>query len=141
MFVFGVEGDLAWTDKYGHGNDNFTNFVTVTGQPLQQQPGNDLTHRWDMDWFGTGRLRAGITPVDRLLIFGTFGLAAASVDLKTVARIDVQTLTTSKDDTYYGWTAGAGAEYAITNNIRLKADWLYYDLGSRHIGRQAYFKT
>ena len=83
-----------------------------------------------MDWFATGRLRAGITPVDRLLIFGTFGFAAASVDLKTVANNETPTLTTSNEDTYYGWTAGAGAEYAITHNIRIKADWLYYDLGS-----------
>ena len=29
-----------------------------------------------------------------------------------------------------GWTLGAGVEYAITNNIILGAEYLYYDLGS-----------
>lgn len=130
IFVIGVEGDFAWTDNSGRGTDNWTNVVTVTGSDSPPPQPGELSHRWDMDWFGTARLRAGVTPVDRLLIFGTAGLAAASVDLKTVATVDVQSLNTSHDETYYGWTAGAGAEYAVTRNIRLKADWLYYDLGS-----------
>jgi outer membrane immunogenic protein len=29
-----------------------------------------------------------------------------------------------------GWTVGAGAEYAITNNITIKGEYLYYNLGS-----------
>ena len=32
-----------------------------------------------------------------------------------------------------GWTLGAGVEYAITNNITIKGEYLYYNLGSsRH---------
>jgi outer membrane immunogenic protein len=31
----------------------------------------------------------------------------------------------------FGWTLGAGVEYAITNNIILGAEYLYYNLGSR----------
>lgn len=131
MFVFGVEGDMAWTDNSGRGTDNWTNVVTITGQDLQLRQPGELAHRWNMDWFGTARIRAGVTPVDRLLIFGTVGLAAANVDLNTIASVGVQTLTTSNEETYYGWTAGAGGEFAITSHVRLKADWLYYDLGSQ----------
>ena len=29
-----------------------------------------------------------------------------------------------------GWTVGGGVEYAITNNITIKGEYLYYDLGS-----------
>lgn len=132
MIVFGVEGDLAWTDTSGHGRNGFTQVATVVtpGPVVTQVTPGVLSHRWDMNWFSTGRLRAGVTPADRLLIFGTLGLAAAGVDLKTRKEIDVVTLTTAKDSTYYGWTAGAGGEYALTPRIRLKADWLYYDLGS-----------
>jgi outer membrane immunogenic protein len=135
-FVFGVEGDLAWTDKSGYGRNGFTGFTTIVIPPpdgpivvTTESPGV-LSHRWDMNWFGTARLRAGVTPVDRLLIFGTFGLAAAGVDLRTSGEIDMITITTAKDHTYFGWAAGAGVEYAVTPRIRLKADWLYYDLGS-----------
>ena len=130
MFVFGAEGDFAWTNKSGRGADNFTDFVTFGNQTGSLEIPGELTHRWDMNWFGTGRFRAGVTPVDRLLIFGTAGLAAANVDLKTIARVGGEAPTTSKEDTHYGWTAGAGGEFAITPRIRLKADWLYYDLGS-----------
>ena len=35
----------------------------------------------------------------------------------------------SKNDTRFGWTAGAGVEYALTNNWSVKAEYLYYDLG------------
>ena len=131
-FVFGLEGDLAWTDKSGHGRNSYTQVATVVtpGPELTNLSPGVLSHRWDMNWFGTGRLRAGVTPADRLLIFGTFGFAAAGVNLKTSNEVDVLTLTTAKDNTYYGWTAGAGGEYALTPRIRLKADWLYYDLGS-----------
>ena len=32
--------------------------------------------------------------------------------------------------TRVGWTIGAGVEYAITNNITIKGEYLYYNLGS-----------
>ena len=31
-----------------------------------------------------------------------------------------------------GWTLGAGVEYAITNNITIKGEYLYFNLGSRN---------
>ena len=132
MFVFGVEGDLAWTNKSGRGADDFTDSVTLTfgNQTGSLEIPGELTHRWEMNWFGTGRFRAGVTPFDRFLVFGTAALAAAEVDLKTFAQVGDVTLTTAQEETYVGWTAGAGGEFAITPRIRLKADWLYYDLGS-----------
>ena len=30
-----------------------------------------------------------------------------------------------------GWTAGGGVEYAVSRNWTVKAEYLYYDLGSR----------
>ena len=32
-----------------------------------------------------------------------------------------------------GWTVGAGAEYAFTRNLSLKAEYLYVDLGSDNV--------
>jgi transposase len=34
--------------------------------------------------------------------------------------------------TRFGWTAGAGIEYAVTNNISAKVEYLYVDLGSQN---------
>ena len=39
----------------------------------------------------------------------------------------------SNSPTKTGWTIGGGAEYAITNNITLRAEYLYYDLGSQTV--------
>jgi outer membrane immunogenic protein len=36
----------------------------------------------------------------------------------------------SKSDTRVGWTLGAGVEYAITNNVTVKGEYLYYNLGT-----------
>ena len=33
--------------------------------------------------------------------------------------------------TRVGWTIGGGVEYAITNNITIKGEYLYADLGSK----------
>lgn len=60
----------------------------------------------------TARVRAGLA-MDRLLPYVTAGYAGANVK------------TTSSNDFVNGWTAGAGAEYAISDNLSAKAEALY----------------
>ena len=38
----------------------------------------------------------------------------------------------TSDNTHYGWTVGAGLEYAVTNNWTVKAEYLYMDLGKEY---------
>ncbi|HWD13017.1 porin family protein [Pseudochrobactrum sp. sp1633] len=78
-----------------------------------------------VSWFGTTRLRLGYTPVDRFMVYATGGVAYGKV--KTYA--DVFGGYSSQSDTKVGYTVGAGAEYAITNNVTLKTEYLYTDLG------------
>jgi len=40
----------------------------------------------------------------------------------------------SASDTRIGWTAGAGIEYALTNNWSVKTEYLYVDLGKFSCG-------
>jgi outer membrane immunogenic protein len=35
-----------------------------------------------------------------------------------------------RSDTKTGYTVGGGVEYAVTNNVTLKGEYLFYDLGS-----------
>ena len=37
----------------------------------------------------------------------------------------------SPSSTRVGWTIGGGVEYAITNNITIKGEYLYVNLGSK----------
>jgi outer membrane immunogenic protein len=35
-------------------------------------------------------------------------------------------------ETLVGWTAGAGMEFALTNHVSAKAEYMYFDLGKEH---------
>jgi len=87
-----------------------------------------------VDWFGTVRARVGYTPTERLLVYGTGGLAYGKVKTSYNWKYNSggenifdEGFSTSK--TKAGWTVGAGAEYAITSNWTLKSEYLYTDLG------------
>lgn len=88
-----------------------------------------------VQWFGTVRARVGVTPVDRLLVYGTAGLAYGKVKSYINANASVggvppvSIIDAGKSSTKAGWTVGAGAEYAFTNNWSIKSEYLYTDLG------------
>ena len=83
------------------------------------------------------RARAGVSPVDRLLVYGTAGLAYGKVEsylnaTTTGGGLPLGNIDVSKSNTKVGWTVGAGAEYAVTNNWTIKSEYLYTDLGSKY---------
>jgi outer membrane immunogenic protein len=108
-WVFGLEGDLDWS------NINGNTFLGCV-------PGCKTTN----NWLGTARGRVGYA-FDRVLPYVTGGLAVGEVQAD-VAGINVATNTNT------GWTVGAGVEYAITNNWSAKAEYLYVDLGNFNCG-------
>lgn len=105
----------------------------------------------NIEWIGTVRGRAGALVTNSVLIFGTGGLAYASISGQSVNSQQYATNVSSKNiiygDEYYGssgpyfpgyssnhsintgWTVGGGAEWMASSNWSLKAEALYYDLG------------
>jgi outer membrane immunogenic protein len=108
------------------------------------------------DWLGTVRGRFGFLATPTLLLFGTGGLAYGGVE----ARVQqFQTINntfsaqfnppngpgaalnipgsafgvTRYSDTRVGWTAGGGVEWMFMPSWSLKAEGLYYDLGTAAI--------
>jgi outer membrane immunogenic protein len=88
-----------------------------------------------VDYLGTARGRIGFLINRTLLIYGTGGLAYGGVH----ARTDItQTIgvappafsSGSLNNTHAGWTAGGGAEWMFLPKWSVKAEYLYYDLGS-----------
>ncbi|WP_029005647.1 outer membrane protein [Azorhizobium doebereinerae] len=73
-----------------------------------------------LDYFGTVRARLGYA-FDRVLPYVTGGFAWGNNKISTPGISESNTLT--------GWTAGAGVEYALTNNWTARAEYLYTDLG------------
>lgn len=115
-FVFGLEADLSGG--------------AMTGSTPCINPAFTCTTK--STWLATGRGRAGYA-IDRLLLFVTGGVADADV----AAQVS-STGTGSNTETYSrsGYALGAGAEYALTQNWSMKAEYLYVGL-SNH----SYFLT
>jgi outer membrane immunogenic protein len=121
-FVVGIEADLNYID-----GDRNTTFTTGFA------PGGSAVVSSEMNLFGTVRGRLGLT-FDRFMVYATGGLAYANIESNTtivVPPAPLSTFTGSKDDTRFGWTLGAGVEYAFTNNLSAKVEYLYYDLGDK----------
>ncbi|MGU3576793.1 outer membrane protein [Brucellaceae bacterium C25G] len=109
--VAGVEADFQGTNLKGEVKLNDDDFTLKAGTKV--------------NWYGTLRARLGYTPVERLLVYGTGGYAYGKVK----SYYDIEGFGESKSKTKSGWTIGAGAEYAFTNNWTLKSEYLYTDLG------------
>ena len=111
-FVVGVEGDYSWTNKSGRSGliapFNTTEFAETRETSL-----------------GTERGRLGFA-ADRVLLYGTGGLAFANEKFKLVDPVDGSG---SLSKTVTGWTAGVGVEWAFSDNWSLKAEYLHFDFG------------
>jgi outer membrane immunogenic protein len=90
----------------------------------------------DLRWFSTVRGRLGVS-FDRLLIYGTGGLAVGRLKSSTSVSFGTDqfflpgfTFVGSDTLTRIGWAAGVGAEWAITDNWSVKAEYLHLDFGS-----------
>lgn len=108
--VFGVEGDIAWTDITGDSDDADEDVLGT-----------------DIKWLGTVRGRLGFA-ADTFLLYGTAGVAFAGVDSWMIDTWDPETFTIS--DTRFGWVVGVGAEAMVAENVSLKAEVLYHDFGA-----------
>lgn len=109
-FVLGVEGDVAWTNMGGSAGCPPGLFECST----------------DINWLATLRARAGFA-ADAVLVYATAGVAAADVTSDSPPF----TPDLAFDSTYFGWTAGAGVEVGVSEQVSLKAEYLYTDLGSQ----------
>jgi len=85
-------------------------------------------------WFGTARARAGYLVAPNILLYGTGGLAYGeareSYYLASTGGLPAGTFGGSTNATRFGWTAGAGAEWKMTENISFTTEYLRVDLGT-----------
>jgi outer membrane immunogenic protein len=85
------------------------------------------------DYLGTVRGRIGVA-FDRFLIYATGGLAITETRLSQQVFFAAtgSTASGSSSKTQVGYTIGAGAEYAFTNNWTVKAEYLFLDFGKNN---------
>ena len=114
-FVVGLEGDADWASL----NARKTNAFSV----------NSASQAKLEDMF-TLRARAGYS-VDRALVFVTGGYAGANVK-SSVADV-TNGIFASNSAFRSGYALGGGLEYAFTNNISAKGEYIYSSLGEKNL--------
>jgi outer membrane immunogenic protein len=118
--VAGIEGDIGYLGFRGSKASSVSSDTIVSA---------------DGGAYGTLRGRLGVA-WDRALLYGTGGLIVANVkaSVDDNARSPGGGLMNSPHTgTQAGWTAGAGFEYAFGNRWSMKAEWLYFDLGTETV--------
>jgi outer membrane immunogenic protein len=120
--LLGVEGDISLASIEADAEFR-TDFI-----------GDALRADTTVDWFGTARLRGGFLVTPDLLLYATGGLAWGSVDTSYDLDLDgVGIASNDESTTHLGWTLGGGAEFALSDNLSLKAEYLYVDLGEEEV--------
>lgn len=140
--VLGIETDIAYTDLdetkrrsrgiFGSGSDSFVANTT----------------RQSLDFLGTVRGRLGYA-FDRVLVYGTGGLAYGNVSYQSATSFQVAGVPTLDlfaggiDRLETGFAYGGGIEYALptesflnvfrSSAVTLKVEYLHYDLGKRSV--------
>ena len=126
--VFGLEADIQYTD--------FNRSVTVITPPLGSAiPSLSNTFSSRMEYFGTVRGRLGYT-WGATMLYATGGLAYGEVENSasfTGPGGGVVQFVGRNKDIRTGYTVGGGIEHMFTPNWSVKAEYLYYDLGSNTI--------
>jgi outer membrane immunogenic protein len=115
QYVFGAEADWQWANLTG-------NSGVVPGL------GGPFTMATTVKSYGSARGRLGFA-VDHWLFFGTAGWAWGTWST-SYAFSGLAPFSTDSGTSHKGWTAGAGIEYAFTNNLLGRVEYRYTDLGS-----------
>jgi len=103
--VLGAEADVAWGDVSGS---------AIAGD-------DDYSNETSFDWTGSARVRLGYA-MDRFLPYVTGGVAFGQLDFEEFNEGDFYS---GEDASVVGWTVGAGAEYAVTDNWVLRGEYRY----------------
>jgi opacity protein-like surface antigen len=122
-WVFGVEGDIGWTNARGV-------------QPCQ----TDFFHNCEINsnWLSTATARVGYAYWDRLLTYVKAGAVIAHDRAESVCDTGSRPTLVPLDGcpsqgdskTRAGWTIGWGTEFGLTQNLSVKSETMYFDLGS-----------
>jgi outer membrane immunogenic protein len=114
-WVFGIQGDAAWSNLSGTHAD---------------QVNAGLTDQTKIDLLSSVTARFGYA-WDRMLFYAKGGGAWTHENYQ-IQFADTATFA-SASDTRSGWTVGGGFEYAITNNFSMFFEYDFYDFGTQTI--------
>jgi len=122
-WVFGVEGDVGWTNAHG-------------ARPCPN--GFFYSCEISVNWLSTTTARIGYAYWDRLLAYVKGGAAIGQDQVQFVCNTNSQPTIVplvgcpSQNDskTKAGWTIGWGSEFGLTQSVSVKSEIMYFDLGT-----------
>lgn len=156
-FLVGLEADIQGANMRGNGG--YLGAANIGYNVLGSSPGSISSTGTGsisagIDWLGTVRGRLGYLIIPNLLTYATGGLtyAGTSTSYNNTGNflINVDTasypyfgggyggLTSSQSNIRTGWNVGGGAEWMFAKDLSLKAEALYYDLGTSTISTAAF---
>jgi opacity protein-like surface antigen len=124
-WVFGIEGDAGWTNAHGARSCPTGFFYTC---------------EISTNWMSTATARVGYAYWDRVLVYAKGGAAiaqdraesrcntGAQSTIKAVVLVECPAQSDTKIKA--GWTVGWGSEFGLTQNVSVKGEIMYFDLGS-----------
>lgn len=146
QWVFGIEGDFDAAFLSGSrttlgprtAGDAAINGYFVGEQAITANIGFVASAREQvsLQWMSTARGRVGFAVQDRLLMFATGGLAVGRASAEGLVDVSIpgsppgNTWTGANSATLFGYAVGGGAEWALSDRISAKAEYLWYDLGN-----------
>jgi len=118
--VFGVEGDWQWGGKTGeYASINDTTNPTA---------GNEEDY-FKIKWEASLRARLGFLTTDKTLLYATGGISWMRGELGTTAPGKA-----AFRETHTGYIIGGGIEHALTENIHVRAEYLFSSYKSKFYG-------
>lgn len=123
--VYGLVADLDFV----HSADlAFGDSDALTG-------GKGEAYTYDVDWVASARARLGFTPTDRLLVYGTGGMAVGNFEATSYNYPSFGSPSSAAySDVKVGGVFGAGVDYALPNDWTLKVEYLHYEFESISFG-------
>lgn len=155
-----VTGDTEWNPAYGvHLGRNFQRSLWVFGGEIDITTANGSSESmqtsaeaiapglgfvrvnalsgFELDWYSTSRLKVGYVfgKQQRLQVFATGGAAMGSMDFFGSGTFESTAggpvpFSFRRSNTQFGYAAGTGIQYCLSENLLLSLTYLYIDLGS-----------
>jgi outer membrane immunogenic protein len=143
--VGGVQAGYNWqTGAFVVGIETDIDAAAIAKSQSVTSPGTTVD--WftsadqELNFLGTVRGRLGYTITPSLLAYGTGGFAYGGANVNTTVTSSTHGSTTTNcpnfcgslgsSPTLTGWAAGGGLEYMVTPNWSVRAEYLYFDLGT-----------
>jgi outer membrane immunogenic protein len=133
--VLGIEADWFWLGDHSSETFNAVDEFLDGQDPVTRT--TDVTVYGGVESLFTLRPRIGFAATDRLLLFGTGGLAVGDALIGSNASIVEEYTDVAKSADWagenssweVGYAVGGGAELGLTDNVSIKLEGLYYNLG------------